>query len=185
MTTNATYTSPEWTHFKYPLSLSPLPTSFRPGLIALVFFSMVSCVATISLIGFLLYRFAVTRNDYRAPLYKNQYIILIFSLVIADFQCDLGFFLDIVWLAKGEIVAPSTACTIQAWLVNIGDLSSGFFVFAIAAHTFANVVLGFKFRLRVIIFWQCSSMDTGTYSHNCANYPPPGKHFRAARELGT
>jgi hypothetical protein len=120
-------------------------------MIALCVFSLVSCIATLSLMTFLLYRFHTSRNDYRTPLYKNQYMILILSLVLADFQCDLGFFLDIVWLAKGEVIAPSAACIIQAWLINIGDLGSGFFVFAIAAHTFLTIVFGLRFGLRTVL----------------------------------
>jgi hypothetical protein len=71
-------------------------------------------------------------------------------LVLADFQCDLGFFLDAIWLHKNQIVAPSAACFLQGWLVNIGDLSSGFFVFAIACHTFYNVVCGRKIGLATL-----------------------------------
>ncbi|CZR61498.1 uncharacterized protein PAC_11395 [Phialocephala subalpina] len=148
--TNATFTSHDWTHFKYPLSLSPIPRSMKPGIIALCVFAFISCATTLSLLGLLTYRFITSRNDHRAPLYKNQYMLLIYSLVLADFQCDLGFFLDVVWLNKDQIIAPSVPCFVQAWLINIGDLSSGFFVFAIACHTFYNVVFGRRLGLTTL-----------------------------------
>lgn len=148
--TNATFTSHDWTHFKYPLSLSPIPRSMKPGIIALCVFAFISCATTLSLLSLLTYRFITSRNDHRAPLYKNQYILLIYSLVLADFQCDLGFFLDVVWLHKDQIIAPSVPCFVQAWLINIGDLSSGFFVFAIACHTFYNIVFGRRLGLTTL-----------------------------------
>lgn len=151
-TTNATFTSQDWTHYKYPMSLSPLPQSMKPGIIVLCAFSLLSCIATLALLGFLTYRFITGRNDRQTPLYKNQYMLLIFSLVLADFQCDLGFFLDVMWLHRNQIVAPSTSCIVQAWLVNIGDLGSGFFVFAIACHTFYNVVCGRKLGLTTLCY---------------------------------
>ncbi|KAF8861302.1 hypothetical protein BDZ45DRAFT_559352, partial [Acephala macrosclerotiorum] len=134
-------------------SLSPIPRSMKPGIIALCVFALISCVTTLSLLGLLTYRFLISRNDDRAPLYKNQYMLLIYSLVLADFQCDLGFFLDVIWLHKDQVIAPSVPCFLQAWLVNIGDLSSGFFVFAIACHTFYNVVFGR--RLGLTTLWWC------------------------------
>lgn len=144
---NATFTCDGWPHFKYPLSLSPIPRSMKSGIIALCVFALLSCIATLCLLGLLTYRFITSRNDRRAPLYKNQYMLLIYSLVLADFQCDLGFFLDVIWLHRDQIIAPSAPCFIQAWLINIGDLSSGFFVFAIACHTFYNVVFGKRLGL--------------------------------------
>ncbi|KAH6664418.1 hypothetical protein B0J14DRAFT_493619 [Halenospora varia] len=133
------------------MSISPLPDQMRPGMVVLCVFAFISCLATLGLMGFLLFRFIADRNETRSPLYKNQYMILIFSLVLADFQCDLGFFLDVMWLHRGEIIAPSVGCWIQAWLVNVGDLGSGFFVLAIAAHTFSNVVFGHKIGLRSLL----------------------------------
>jgi hypothetical protein len=67
-------------------------------------------------------------------------MLLIFNLVLADFQLDLGFFFDAAWLGRDEVIAPSRSCFAQGYLVNIGDLASGFFIFAIACHTFANVL---------------------------------------------
>lgn len=149
-TTNATFTSPDWAYYNFPSSLSPLSESMKPGMIALCTFSALSCIATLGLLGFLAYRFIAGRNQPN-PLYNNQYMLLIFQLVLADFQCDFGFFLDVMWLHKNQILAPSAGCFLQAWLINIGDLGSGFFVFAIACHTFCNVVLGKRIGLTALL----------------------------------
>lgn len=148
--TNETYTSPDWTYSEYPLSVSPIPDDMRQGMIALSVVSLVSCISTLALLGFLTYRLLTTRKGYEVPLYKNQYIILIYSLVLADFQLDLGFFLDVAWIEQHAIISPSSTCWAQGWLVNIGDLGSGFFVLAIAVHTFTSVVLGRKLALRTV-----------------------------------
>jgi hypothetical protein len=150
MATNATYTSPDWGYYKYPLSISPIPDLVRRGMIVLCAITFASCITTLSLIGYLSYRFVTGRNERGTPLHKNQYMLLIYSLVLADLQLDLGFLLDIMWLDEGQILAPSAGCMAQGWLLNVGDLASGFFVFAIACHTFSTVVYGRKIGLRTV-----------------------------------
>jgi hypothetical protein len=151
-TTNSTYTSPAWRYYAYPSSISPIPDSQRRGIIVLCSIAIVSCTATLSLLGYLSYLFITGRNDHGTPMHKNQYMLLIFSLVLADFQLDLGFLLGVMWLDKRGILAPSAGCTAQGWLINVGDLASGFFVFAIASHTFLTVVYGCKIGLRTV-YW--------------------------------
>ncbi|KAH8593401.1 G protein-coupled glucose receptor regulating Gpa2-domain-containing protein [Bisporella sp. PMI_857] len=148
--TNATFTSPGWSYYKFPFSLSPIPGSMKNGIIALCTFALLSCIATLSLLGYLTYRFITERNGRRSPLHKNQYMLLIYSLLLADLQCDLGFFLDVQWLYHNQILAPSAGCYVQAWLINFGDLGSACFVFAIACHTFINVVFGYRTSLRSV-----------------------------------
>jgi hypothetical protein len=120
----------------------------RRGMIVLCTVALVSCITTMSLITYLSYRFFTGRKDHGTPLHKNQYLLLIYSLVLADFQLDLGFLLDLIWLDRRQIVAPSASCIAQGWLLNFGDLASGFFVLAIACHTFLTVVYG-----RKIVLW--------------------------------
>ena len=129
----------------------------RRGMIVLCTITLVSCITTLSLLGYLSYRFFTGRNQYGTPLHKNQYILLIYSLMLADFQLDLGFLLDVMWLDRGHIVAPSAGCRAQGWLVNVGDLGSGFFVFAIACHTFLTVVYGRKIGLKTVC-WSIVSL---------------------------
>ncbi|RDL40858.1 uncharacterized protein BP5553_00837 [Venustampulla echinocandica] len=150
--TNATYTSPDWKYAKYPLSVSPIPDDMRQGMIALSVISLVSCLSTFGLLVFLTYRLWTSRKGYDAPMYKNQYIILIYSLVLSDFQLGLGFFLEVAWIKNNAIISPSSTCWAQGWLVNIGDLGSGFFVLAIGVHTFMSVVLGKRLDLRTVVW---------------------------------
>lgn len=156
-TTNATYASPDWKYYKYPLSISPIPNFQRRGIIILCTITLVSCITTFSLIIYLSYRFFTGRKDHGAPLHKNQYTLLIYSLVLADFQLDLGFLLDVMWLDRGQIIAPSAGCIAQGWLLNFGDLASGLFVLAIACHTFLTIVYGRKIALRSVC-WSIVSL---------------------------
>lgn len=149
-TTNATYTSPDWRYYKYPSSVSPISTEQHRGIIVLCTITLVSCITTLSLAIYLSYHFYTGRKDRGTPLHKNQYMLLIHSLVLADFQLDLGFLLDVEWLHRGQILAPSAGCSAQGWLINFGDLGSGLFVLAIAFHTFLTVVYGLKILHRTI-----------------------------------
>jgi hypothetical protein len=96
--------------------------------------------------------------DYRAAVRKNQYVILIYSVIIADLQVAIGFLLSAKWLHDDQMYAPSSACLAQAWLTRGGDIASGLSVLAIAAHTFLAVVFGrrlghFAFCSVVVGLW--------------------------------
>ncbi len=64
------------------------------------------------------------------------------------------------------ILAPSSPCFAQAWLLHSGDVSSGFFVLAIACHTFYTAVYGKRignktFAGVVIATWALAYFLTG------------------------
>lgn len=67
------------------------------------------------------------------------------NLLIADLQQGLSFLISFHWVDINAILAPTRACFAQAWLLQIGDVSSGFFVFFIAFHTFYCAVKGQRF----------------------------------------
>jgi hypothetical protein len=142
--TNATYTSPDWTGFKYPSSLAPLPDSMYRGLIALCGFSLLSTIACLAVLSYITYLFIIGGADYRAAVCKNQYVILIYSVLIADLQVAIGFLLSVKWIHDDQMYAPSSTCVAQAWLTRGGDIASGLSVLAIAAHTFLAVVFGHR-----------------------------------------
>jgi hypothetical protein len=163
--TNATYTSPDWTGYKYPSSLAPLPNWMSRGLTALCGFSFLSAITCLSLLFYITYLFIVGGAGYRAAVRKNQYLILIYSVLIADLQLATGFLVSIKWLHDDQMYTPSSACIAQAWLTNVGDLASGLFVLAIAAHTFLAVVFGRKlgfyaFCAVVVGLWVASVVVT-------------------------
>lgn len=61
------------------------------------------------------------------------------------------------------MLAPSTACFAQGFLLNVGDLTSGFFVMAIALHTFYTAVKGRRiehnpFLATIVCIWAFALM---------------------------
>ena len=84
------------------------------------------------------------RKYYRIYPGYNQYLLLIFNLVLADFQQSIAFLISFHWIAQNSILAPTAACFIQGWLVQVGDVSSGIWVLAIAIHTWYSVARGRK-----------------------------------------
>jgi hypothetical protein len=150
--TNATYTSPDWTSFAYPKSLAPLPEQMHTGLIVLCLFAGLSTLATFSLMALISYRLFTGRKDGQSPLYMNQYIILIYNLLFSDLTCAWAFFMSVKWVVNNELRAPSTFCWAQAFFLNLGDLASGFFIFAIALHTMLTVVFSYTLPFRSFCF---------------------------------
>ena len=64
------------------------------------------------------------------------------NLLIADFLQAVSFLFSFHWIRKDAMLAPSTPCFAQGFLLNVGDLTSAFFVMAIALHTFYTAVKG-------------------------------------------
>jgi hypothetical protein len=121
----------------------PLQDEVQRGMIPISIFAICSACSTFTLISWITYRL-VWKHDYKTFVGYNQYVILIYNLLLADFQQALSFLFTLNWLRDGGITSPSKMCFAQGWLLNIGDVSSGFFVLAIALHTWYSVVLGRK-----------------------------------------
>lgn len=122
-------------YFAYPNSLDPMPETFQKGLIPLVIFAMASLISVSALLCFITWKMFGWRRSYREFVGGNQYILLIYNLLIADLQQSIAFVISFHWLKLQKILAPTPACFIQAWFLHIGDVASGFFVLAIAVHT--------------------------------------------------
>ncbi|RDL31003.1 Family A G protein-coupled receptor-like protein [Venustampulla echinocandica] len=122
-------------------SINPLPTDIHNGMIAMGLVGVLSTASTGSLLLFITYRMVYWRRFYDLPLATNQIFILIFNLLLADFQQALSFLIAFYWLAQDQLVGPSKICFAQGWLIQIGDLSSGIWVLSIAVHTFVGLVL--------------------------------------------
>ena len=80
------------------------------------------------------------------------------NLLVADFLQALSFLVSFHWIRRDGMFAPTAACFAQGFLLNIGDLTSGFFVVVIALHTFYTAVkgrrLGFHtFLCGVVFVW--------------------------------
>ena len=128
--------------FPEPYSLDPLPNDLRHGLIPVGVLGTLSVVSTLTLISFICYRLATWKLHYRTFIGYNQYVLLVLNLLIADFQQSAAFLVSFHWIRYGRILAPSSPCFAQAWLLHSGDVASGFFVLAIAIHTFYTAVQG-------------------------------------------
>jgi hypothetical protein len=133
------------------MDIDPLPSAQRKGLIAVSVMAILSFLASLSLILFVTYRLVFWRSNYARYIGYNQYIVLIYNLVLADLQQSLAFLICLKWITEDKIEASSAACFLQGFWLQIGDPSSGLFVLAIAVHTFLLVALGHKLSHRVFV----------------------------------
>lgn len=131
-------------YFAYPNSLEKLTPVYRNGLIPITVFAMMSLLSVTVLLGFITHRLFAWRRHYREYVGYNQYVILIYNLLLADLQQSIAFSISFHWLRIDAILAPTASCFIQGWFLNLGDVASGFFVLAIAVHTWLGVIKGYK-----------------------------------------
>ena len=123
-----------------PGTLDPLPPVLQHGLIAVSSFGLLSVFSSTGLLFYLFYKLFTWW--WKGDLDKgcNQFLLLIFNLVLADVQQALAFVLNLVWLAENKIDAESATCFVEGWFVSTGDLASSVWIFAIALHTFYAVI---------------------------------------------
>ena len=127
-----------------PSVIDPLPSEHRRGLIAVGVTALLSTVATVILFAIITYRLVFWQKYFRNYIGHNQYVILIYNLLLADLQEALGFLFSLHWVHRDALTQNTGVCFAQGWLLQIGDPASGLFVFAIAMHTFVVVVLRWK-----------------------------------------
>ncbi|PCH03226.1 GPCR, rhodopsin-like, 7TM [Penicillium occitanis (nom. inval.)] len=127
------------TRTAFDIDLGPVAHS---GLIAVSILAVISLLATFGLLSFITYRFIFWQKYYKRNLTNNQYIVLIYNLILADFLQSLSFVLCFHWVSLDSIRTGSAACVLQGLLVQAGDPGSGLFVLTIAAHTFLLVTSG-------------------------------------------
>jgi hypothetical protein len=123
-----------------PGTLDPLPSVLQHGLIAVSSLSLLSVFSSTGLLIYLSYKLFTWW--WRGDLDKgcNQFLLLIFNLVLADVQQALAFVLTLVWLEGNKIDAEAATCFVQGWFMSTGDLASSVWIFAIALHTFYGVI---------------------------------------------
>lgn len=120
----------------------------QPEFVAMATIGLCSWLSTVSLLCFLTYRFLFWQRYYKHPLARNQYVVLIYNLLLADLQQATAFMISYHWIDKGMVQAPSAACVLQGWWIQTADPGSGLFVLAIAAHTGAVVLRGRQLEFR-------------------------------------
>jgi hypothetical protein len=136
-------------YFKPPHSISPLPEGLHTGLYVVGACGLLSFLATLSLLSFVAYRFCTWRDHYKTFIGYNQYVLLFLNLVLADLFQATAFIVSFFWISKDAILAPTSACQAQGFLLHLGDVASAFFVLAIAIHTYYTVVLSRRVPYRI------------------------------------
>lgn len=131
-------------YFAYPNSLDPVTPVYKKGMIVIGLSAVLSLISVTVLLVFITHRLVSWRKHYKEYVGYNQYVILIYNLLLADLQQSIAFAISFHWLRIDKIVAPTAPCFIQGWFLHIGDVTSGFFVLAIAIHTWLAVVRGYK-----------------------------------------
>ncbi|KAK4495310.1 hypothetical protein PRZ48_013641 [Zasmidium cellare] len=137
-----------------PSTLSPIPNDLHHGLTAVTILALLSLVTSSAL--FLHLSCRLLRRTSHAP--ANQFIILIFNLVLADIQQSVAFVLNAAWITTNSVDVGSATCWAQGWFVSTGDLASGVFTFAIAVHSFADIVCSYRlsrpmFLVTIALLW--------------------------------
>lgn len=125
-------------------TLSPLPPVLSQGLVAVSTFGFMSFVFSTSLFLFLTYRLISWRRKAGSQAPTNQFLVLIYNLVLADIQQSLAFLLNVSSLRHNAIEVGTPTCWAQGWFISTGDLASSVWIFAIAVHTFLGVVRGYR-----------------------------------------
>ncbi|KAI0022179.1 hypothetical protein F4780DRAFT_205989 [Xylariomycetidae sp. FL0641] len=147
-------------------TLSPLPPVLRKGSIAIAFFAFVSFFTSLTLFVYLATKIvswqlrvrseveeiSAAAHDLAAPTkirkvarqsnLPNQFLVLIFNLLLADLHQSTAFLLSSSWVAQDRIMVGTPACFVQGFFVSTGDLASSCFITAVAVHTYLSVVAG-------------------------------------------
>ena len=93
-------------------TLAPLTEELSKGLIPVAFFGILSFSAASVL--FLLLTYRIIRWNVRAR-HINQFVVLIWNLLLADIQQSMAFLLNAKWLVENKIHVESSACWAQGW----------------------------------------------------------------------
>lgn len=125
-----------------PGTIAPLPSELQSSLPIVAALGVVSFVTSFLLFLRLAWQLVRSRREHDAKV--NQFVLLIFNLIIADISQAAAFLINAHWLRQDAITVGTSACWAQGWFISTGDLASGAFTFAIALHAFADIVWNFR-----------------------------------------
>lgn len=137
------------------LDINPLPLEQRRGLIAVSIMALLSFIATSSLLGFITYRLIFWKLHFKRYIGYNQYIILIYNLVLADFLQSIAYLICLKWIINNQIQSGTAACFLQGLGLQMANPGSGLFVLGIAFHTFLLIVWGYKMSHKIFVTFVC------------------------------
>ncbi|KAJ5999936.1 hypothetical protein N7481_000345 [Penicillium waksmanii] len=137
------------------LDINPLPLEQRRGLIAVSIMALLSFLATSSLLGFITYRLIFWKLHFKRYIGYNQYIILIYNLVLADFLQSIAYLICLKWIIDDKIQSGTAACFLQGLWLQMANPGSGLFVLGIAFHTFLLIVWGYKMTHKTFVTFVC------------------------------
>lgn len=106
-------------------TLSPLPHYLHKGLIIISSLSFLSFVCSTALFVYLTFRFVswtLGRRNKRSTHQTNQFLVLIYNLLLADIQQSLAFLLNISAVVQNAINVDMPTCWAQGWFVSTGML---------------------------------------------------------------
>jgi hypothetical protein len=126
------------------VTLSPLPDVLSHGLVAVSTFGLLSFFCSTSLFFYLTWRLISWRVKSGRNNPPNQFLLLIYNLLLADIQQALAFLLNISSLRNNGIMVGTPTCFAQGWFVSTGDLASSVFICTIAIHTWMSVVKDYR-----------------------------------------
>ncbi|RHZ88652.1 hypothetical protein Glove_21g60 [Diversispora epigaea] len=125
---------------KKSLNLTAEENGYRNGMIAIVSFSTLSNISCV--IMFL----SIIAQKSRNTVYSR----LVLNLCISDFFQSVGFMFSYYWIKVGRINI-GTVCDIQGMLINLGDVSSGFWTLVICIHTYMIVIHSYEYPHIVLV----------------------------------
>lgn len=132
-------------------TLDPLPLVLKRGLVAVALLGLLSLISSCSLLGYLTSKFIRWWSRGQVAQGYNQFLVLIYNLIIADIQQSLAFSMVARWLITNKIDVETATCWAEGWFVSTGDLASGVWIFAIALHTFFATLKGCKISYPLFI----------------------------------
>ncbi|KAI9622067.1 hypothetical protein KEM48_007376 [Puccinia striiformis f. sp. tritici PST-130] len=119
------------------------------GIITVAITAQLSFLATLLLIGILLYyrlrlwnpksRSVIGSEEFCLKFLRSQFAILFIDLLASDLIQSLGFLLNLAHVGKPTI-EDSTICTVQGVFIQLGDTAGAFATVAIAVHTFIVLI---------------------------------------------
>lgn len=131
---------------------SPVEGSERSLFTAMGVVALCSLGSTLGLLSFLTYRFIYWQRYYKSPLAHNQYVVLIYNLLLVDMQQAIAFVISLYWVSRGSVHFGEPACYLQGWWIQTGDPGSGLFVLSIALHTGAVVLRGRQLPFHIFVY---------------------------------